>query len=100
MNGDDKLPNYEQQLEEQIHITRESDRSFLDLSKRPSSRFTGLGTRNLHKTWMCQAEMLNGFQDDLELCMNAVCVLYRQKISEPESPLGLSGGFSHFEIMG
>ncbi|CAI9089684.1 OLC1v1024303C1 [Oldenlandia corymbosa var. corymbosa] len=31
--------------------------------------------------WKSAAEMLSGFQNDFEPCMNAVCALYRYKIS-------------------
>lgn len=58
--------------------------------------FASLRSQNLSKTWTCEVEMLNAFQDDIELCMNAVCVLYRQKLSA-EPP---KGGLFHFDAMG
>ncbi|KAL2544336.1 uncharacterized protein Fot_13569 [Forsythia ovata] len=33
------------------------------------------------KTWMFGADMLKAFEEDPELCLNAVCALYRQQIS-------------------
>lgn len=44
--------------------------------------------RNTSKTWMLRA-----FQEDNELCLKAVCALYRLKVSAPES------GYYHFESM-
>ncbi|XP_026433744.1 uncharacterized protein LOC113331222 [Papaver somniferum] len=34
--------------------------------------------------WKFEADMLSSFEEDPELCMKAVCALYRQKISEDE----------------
>ncbi|KAL7122882.1 hypothetical protein ACP275_01G071400 [Erythranthe tilingii] len=45
---------------------------------------------NFSKKWMCGAHMLEAFEEDEELCMNAVCALYR--VSARES-------LCHFEMM-
>ncbi|KAL8064045.1 hypothetical protein ABFX02_01G065900 [Erythranthe guttata] len=45
------------------------------------------------KTWRCGAHMLDAFEEDDELCMNAVCALYRHQVSTRES-------LCHFVMMG
>ncbi|KAK6137320.1 hypothetical protein DH2020_028924 [Rehmannia glutinosa] len=51
------------------------------------------------KTWMFGADMLKAFQEDDELCMNAMCALYRQKVSASKSTEGSNRVFYHFETM-
>ncbi|KAL8064041.1 hypothetical protein ABFX02_01G065700 [Erythranthe guttata] len=48
------------------------------------------GKNNSSKKWMCGAHMLEAFEEDEELCMNAMCALYR--VSARES-------LCHFEMM-
>ncbi|KAL2517268.1 Uncharacterized protein Adt_13515 [Abeliophyllum distichum] len=42
------------------------------------------------KTWMFGADMLKAFEEDPELCLNAVCALYRQQISAANFTDGLT----------
>ncbi|KAL7122881.1 hypothetical protein ACP275_01G071300 [Erythranthe tilingii] len=52
--------------------------------------------RNLvEKKWMCGAYMLKAFDEDDELCMDAVCALHRKQVSTPGSNLVQS----HFQTM-
>ncbi|KAL0447812.1 UNVERIFIED_CONTAM: hypothetical protein Slati_1909100 [Sesamum latifolium] len=48
---------------------------------------------------MFEADMLQAFQEDVELCMNAVCALYRKQIFTGKSVHGSSkhGVFSHID---
>uniref|UniRef100_A0A2N9FY80 Uncharacterized protein n=1 Tax=Fagus sylvatica TaxID=28930 RepID=A0A2N9FY80_FAGSY len=45
---------------------------------------------NDNQKWEFEADMLAEFKIDSELCMKAVCALYRQQTSVKRSPLGLS----------
>ncbi|KAI3453792.1 hypothetical protein Pfo_010455 [Paulownia fortunei] len=62
-----------------------------------------LRSKKLSKKWMFEADMLQAFQEDEELCLNAVCALYRQQIFAKKSTQGSnlpkSGGFSHVDSM-
>ncbi|KAL3498963.1 hypothetical protein ACH5RR_041695 [Cinchona calisaya] len=59
--------------------------------------------RESKKGWNFAADMLSDFDKDYELCMNAVCALYRKKISAEKSlmksSLPADLGFSHFDAM-
>ncbi|XP_026450509.1 uncharacterized protein LOC113358877 [Papaver somniferum] len=46
--------------------------------------------------WISEHELLSSFEEDPELCMKAVCALYRQKISEAEISAGL---YYHSDIL-
>ncbi|RZC47938.1 hypothetical protein C5167_040889, partial [Papaver somniferum] len=49
-----------------------------------------LNTNKDKMKWNSEGDMLFSFEEDSELCMKAVCVFYRQEISEDEiSPKGL-----------
>ncbi|KAK4422536.1 hypothetical protein Salat_1836100 [Sesamum alatum] len=58
-----------------------------------------LEREKLSRKWMFEADMLQAFQEDVELCMNAVCALYRQQIFAGKSAHGSSkhGVFSHID---
>ncbi|KAL0371892.1 UNVERIFIED_CONTAM: hypothetical protein Scaly_0870800 [Sesamum calycinum] len=58
-----------------------------------------LESEKLRKKWMFEADMLRAFQEDVELCMNAVCALYRQQFFTGKSAHGSSkhGVFSHID---
>ncbi|XP_011073624.1 uncharacterized protein LOC105158540 isoform X1 [Sesamum indicum] len=58
-----------------------------------------LESEKLSRKWMFKADMLQAFQDDVELCMNAVCALYRQQFFTGKSTHGSSkyGVFSHID---
>ncbi|KAK4400929.1 hypothetical protein Sango_1199000 [Sesamum angolense] len=58
-----------------------------------------LESEKLTKKWMFEADMLRAFQEDVELCMNAVCALYRQQFFTGKSAHGSSkhGVFSHID---
>ncbi|KAL0290696.1 UNVERIFIED_CONTAM: hypothetical protein Sangu_2561400 [Sesamum angustifolium] len=58
-----------------------------------------LESEKLSKKWMFEADMLRAFQEDVELCMNAVCALYRQQFFTGKSAHGSSkhGVFSHID---
>ncbi|KAL3844505.1 hypothetical protein ACJIZ3_001908 [Penstemon smallii] len=59
-----------------------------------------LKRKSRDKKWLLGADMLNDFQEDEELCMNVVCVLYRQQISASESSTqDLDGGLSHSDAL-
>ncbi|KAL2236682.1 cingulin-like [Sesamum indicum] len=58
-----------------------------------------LNNRVLQRTWMFPSDMLKAFMEDDELCMNAVCALYRQQVSASKSNAGFAGIFHHFEAM-
>ncbi|KAL0393646.1 UNVERIFIED_CONTAM: hypothetical protein Slati_4330800 [Sesamum latifolium] len=58
-----------------------------------------LDNRVLQTTWMFASDMLKAFMEDDELCMNAVCALYRQQVAASKSPGGFAGLFQHFEAM-
>ncbi|KAL9177536.1 hypothetical protein ABFS82_01G064900 [Erythranthe guttata] len=47
------------------------------------------------KKWACGAHMLKAFDEDDELCMDAVCALHRKQVSTPASNLVRS----HFQTM-
>lgn len=55
------------------------------------------------KTWNFAADMLSDLEKDDELCMNAVCALYRKKNSAEKSPMKSSvladPGFSYCDAM-
>ncbi|XP_026415462.1 uncharacterized protein LOC113310867 isoform X1 [Papaver somniferum] len=54
------------------------------------SALKNLNMNNDEMKWKSQADMLSSFEEDTEICMKAVCALYRQVISENEiSPKGL-----------
>ncbi|KAL0312493.1 UNVERIFIED_CONTAM: hypothetical protein Sradi_5648600 [Sesamum radiatum] len=59
-----------------------------------------LDNQALQRTWMFASDMLKAFMEDDELCMNAVCALYRQQVSASKTPGGFAGLFHHFESMG
>lgn len=61
-----------------------------------SHNSSDLQRRNTSRTWMFGADMLRAFQEDDELCLNAVCALYRQRVSQPESTPRV---YYHFESM-
>lgn len=52
-------------------------------------------SENLHRTWMFEADMKKAFEEDDSLCLNAVCVLYRQQILRSKS----TADFYHFKEM-
>ncbi|KAK4435441.1 hypothetical protein Salat_0707500 [Sesamum alatum] len=56
-------------------------------------------TPTLQRTWIFAADMLKAFEEDDELCMNAVCALYRQQVFESKYTGGFSGLLHHFEAM-
>ncbi|KAL0408077.1 UNVERIFIED_CONTAM: hypothetical protein Sradi_1742100 [Sesamum radiatum] len=58
-----------------------------------------LKSEKLTRKWMFEADMLKAFQEDVELCMNAVCALYRQQFFTGKSAHGSSkhGVFSHID---
>ncbi|KAK4389205.1 hypothetical protein Sango_2257500 [Sesamum angolense] len=58
-----------------------------------------LDNRVLQRTWMFASHMLKSFMEDDELCMNAVCALYRQQVSASKSPGACTGVFHQFEAM-
>ncbi|KAI3468644.1 hypothetical protein Pfo_025307 [Paulownia fortunei] len=58
-----------------------------------------LHSKKFCKTWMFGADMLKAFQEDDEICLNAVCALYRQQVSASKSTRGSNGVFYHFETM-
>ncbi|XP_026423791.1 uncharacterized protein LOC113319929 isoform X1 [Papaver somniferum] len=46
-----------------------------------------LNMNNDEMKWKSEADMLSSFEKDTELCMKAICALYRQQISEDEISL-------------
>ncbi|KAK4422537.1 hypothetical protein Salat_1836200 [Sesamum alatum] len=60
-----------------------------------------LEREKLSRKWTFEADMLQAFQEDVELCMNAVCALYRQQIALGKSAHGSSkhGAFSHIDAI-
>uniref|UniRef100_A0A5B7B637 Putative sarcolemmal membrane-associated protein-like n=1 Tax=Davidia involucrata TaxID=16924 RepID=A0A5B7B637_DAVIN len=56
-----------------------------------------------NKTWTFELDMLSAFERDPELCMNAVCALYRQRMSTDKSIQGSSfskkWGFDQFDAL-
>lgn len=53
------------------------------------------------KTWAFKADMMSALEREPELCMNAVCALYRKQLCKVESvsgsSLGMNLGFSQFD---
>ncbi|XP_026432322.1 uncharacterized protein LOC113329694 [Papaver somniferum] len=49
-----------------------------------------LNTNNDEMKWKSEADMLSSFEEDTDICMKAICALYRQNISKDELlPKGL-----------
>ncbi|KAL7159962.1 hypothetical protein ABFS83_01G062900 [Erythranthe nasuta] len=70
-------------------LGNENDESHMN--NRRVVRFRNIG----EKKWMCGAHMLKAFDEDDELCMDAVCALHRKQVSTPGSNLVES----HFQTM-
>lgn len=55
------------------------------------------------KTWAFQADMMSALEREPELCMNAVCALYRKQLrklgSVSGSSLSVNQGFNQFDAM-
>ncbi|KAL3844507.1 hypothetical protein ACJIZ3_001910 [Penstemon smallii] len=62
-----------------------------------------LRSQKLDRKWVFGADMLKAFQEDEELCLNAICALYRQHISVATSTQASNlceiGGFSNADAM-
>ncbi|KAJ4955039.1 hypothetical protein NE237_011822 [Protea cynaroides] len=60
-------------------------------------------TRKSESEWTFEADMLSSFQKDPELCMKAVCAVYRQQTAEEKSLKGSlylnNRGFSKFDAV-
>ncbi|OVA06393.1 hypothetical protein BVC80_8981g31 [Macleaya cordata] len=59
--------------------------------------------RDKESKWQFEADMLSSFEEDPELCMKAVCALYRQQTSEEKSMKGSlhlnNRGFNKFDAL-
>ncbi|XP_058222924.1 uncharacterized protein LOC131332643 isoform X2 [Rhododendron vialii] len=55
------------------------------------------------KTWAFKVDMMSALERDPELCMNAVCALYRKQLCKVESvsgsSLGMNPGFNQFDAL-
>ncbi|KAG8375072.1 hypothetical protein BUALT_Bualt10G0062200 [Buddleja alternifolia] len=56
--------------------------------------------RKLQRRWIFGTDLRKDFEEDDELCMDAVCVLYRFQISSSKSNTDSNGGLHHFDAMG
>ncbi|GER30283.1 G-box binding factor 1 [Striga asiatica] len=60
---------------------------------------SGLTNDKSSRKWTCEADMLRAFREDEQLCMNAVCALYRQQAkSKGYSNSSGSGVFSPVDL--
>ncbi|KAI3860852.1 hypothetical protein MKX03_002468 [Papaver bracteatum] len=71
-----------------VNLISDSDDESVDSLGDPMDM---LATVNKHEMkWKSEVDMLSSFEEDPEICLKAVCALYRQEISEDEiSPKGL-----------
>ncbi|KAL3818257.1 hypothetical protein ACJIZ3_004162 [Penstemon smallii] len=66
----------------------------------PQNKKSNFGSEKLWKRWMFGSDMLKAFQEDSELCLHAVCALYRYQIHASKSGQSSNGGaFHHFNEM-
>ncbi|KAL9167374.1 hypothetical protein ABFS82_05G092600 [Erythranthe guttata] len=86
---------------EEVSVTaRKKRKSKISDENRESAHNTHSFSRvktNPRKTWMSGAHMLEAFDKDDELCMKAVCALYRKQVSATESTT--RGLLHRFETM-
>ncbi|CAI9784660.1 unnamed protein product [Fraxinus pennsylvanica] len=59
-----------------------------------------LQVKKKSKAWMFGADMIQDFEEDPKLCLNAVCALHRQQISAAKSNVGSqSGVLGHRDVL-
>lgn len=91
-----EMGNLNSSFDDEISADSEDESSCSDSSI--VNIVTGLRTHKLQKRmWTSEVDMLHDFREDIEQCMNAVCVLYRQKISTPKFS---NRGLAQFEATG
>ncbi|KAL3645722.1 hypothetical protein CASFOL_010902 [Castilleja foliolosa] len=78
--------------------TNDSDDSCTD--SRMDDLITSLRSKDHGRKWTYEADMLRAFQQDEELCMNAVCSLYRQQsLAIKSTGRSENGGFGPVDSM-
>ncbi|KAL3645724.1 hypothetical protein CASFOL_010904 [Castilleja foliolosa] len=78
--------------------TNDSEDSCTD--SRMDDLITSIRSKNLGRKWTYEADMLRAFQQDEELCMNAVCSLYRQQsLARKSTGRSKNGGFNPVDSM-